>query len=99
MTSCLCHFLALHPCLVAQVIDLDSDITKSRSSDSMGPKSLIHTGTIDESGLNSANLARSGGGGGGAVDWSQPVGSTITQTADAMDWGAPVSTTSSASPF
>ena len=90
-----------------QVIDLDNDITKTRSNQSVG-KSQIHSGTIDEKEMNTTNLAKSAKSSdtdwsqpvkstqmnstsGGGLDWSQPVSSNITQTADAMDWGAPVS--------
>ena len=103
------HCNKVHSCF--QVIDLDNEITKSRSNDSVS-KTQIHSGTLDENTMNSTNLAKSskssdidwsqpfnssqmnstsGGGGGGGFDWSQPVSSNITQTADALDWGAPVS--------
>jgi len=54
-----------------EVIDVDSDITKSRSADIVCNKKIVSTGTIDI-----PDPVQSGGGGGGAsafdLDWSQP---------------------------
>ena len=46
---------------VFQVIDLENDITKSRSNESVGKTPLIHSGTLldDDAVMNSANLAKS----------------------------------------
>ena len=74
-----------------EVIDMETDITKSRSADSMSSKPIISTGTLDgmtkikdEPSNQTAN----------SMDWGQPIVSSRpnhNSTAESIDWGAPVS--------
>ena len=80
-----CPMLALEVLdKLPEVIDLENDITKSRSADSVSSKSPISTGTLgggdDQSKAETAD----------AFDWSTPATSAKDKT-DAFDWSTPVS--------
>ncbi len=79
-----CPMLALEVLSeLPDVIDMDSDITKSRSAESMTAKS---------SGISTGNLAHPVEEQKASdMDWSQPL--KTKDTSDAFDWGAPVSST------
>ncbi len=82
-----------------EVIDLEMDITKSRSNDSVG-KTNIHSGILDDFNKSANNseldwsqpLASSQNKDNsiGGMDWSQPFGSSAKQMSNDIDWGAPV---------
>ena len=86
-----CPMLALEVlCKLPEVIDLDSDITKSRSADSVSQHSEIQSGILEE-GINKAgDMSSSNNQTADSMDWSQPVINTTNQTADSFDWSKPV---------
>ncbi len=87
-----------------EVIDLEMDITKSRSNDSVG-KTNIHSGILDDfnKSASSSEPAKASDmdwsqpltssqkdNSSGGIDWSQPFGSSSKQMSNDIDWGAPV---------
>ena len=73
-------------------IDMDNDITKSRSGDSFCTTSMITTGTLADEASSSTGKAQQDTA--DNMDWSRPI---TKQTADAFDWSAPVVSTNQAS--
>lgn len=90
-----CPMLALEVLSkLPETIDMDSDITKSRSGDSFCGSSQIVTGKLgDDSNINTKTEASSG------IDWSQPVSSKLQQNAGSIDWGQPVKMQQTADAF
>lgn len=93
-----CPMLALEVLsTLPEIIDMESDITKSRSGENMSKQASINTGTLQDSkddGTSDFDWSKPVSNKietADAFDWSAPVMSNGIQTADSFDWGAPVS--------